>query len=163
MQTFRVALQGTRAFFTQTVYAAPSSELIRFHPLVFQTAVTLHTQTRITSQASKLVNYVRRTHYDRASRTWDDSELQQMTTDLNKQIERCEEETKVMLQEMGTRFTVQIRFYNDEEGSFGEPQSGSDWSLQPGYLLSPDGNRQHNVMERQVDGFTTEFRFEGTV
>ncbi|KAK6542345.1 hypothetical protein TWF694_006304 [Orbilia ellipsospora] len=163
MQTFRTALQGTRAFFTQTVYTAPSSELIRFHPLVFQTAVTLHTQTRITSQAAKLVNYVRRTHYDRASRTWHDAELQEMAIDLSKQVEDCEKETKVMLLEMSTRFTVQIRFYNDEEESFGEQQFGSGWSLQQGLLLSPEGNRQHNVMERQVDGFTTEFRFEGTI
>ncbi|EPS35310.1 hypothetical protein H072_11348 [Dactylellina haptotyla CBS 200.50] len=114
MRTFRNALEGTRLYFNQTVYTAPTTDLVNYHPLVFATTITLHTQTRITAQASKLIQYVRRTHWDREANIWDDEDLRKLIRDLRRQITKCEEEANVMLEEMGSMFTVQVKIYEEE-------------------------------------------------
>ncbi|KAJ6263920.1 hypothetical protein Dda_0057 [Drechslerella dactyloides] len=124
IQTFRNALESTRSYFVQNVYTTPPEQLIAHHQLVFQTAVALHTQNRVTTQAAKLIRCVRRSYYDKGTKSWDDDDMKQLTVELHEQVSGCNEETKVMLQEMGTRFTVQIRFYENEREEGEIPEEG---------------------------------------
>ncbi|KAK6353645.1 hypothetical protein TWF696_005607 [Orbilia brochopaga] len=156
IQTFRDALSSTRTYFAHTVYTTPPEQLITHHQLVFQTAVALHTQSRVTTQASKLIRCVRRAHYNKVDKCWDDDDMRSLTVELGQQVAGCNEETKLMLQEMGTRFTVQIRFYDDEpeEGEISEGgQAGQQQNETTGVTL-PGG-----VRHEHIDAYSSEFRF----
>ncbi|KAF3923641.1 hypothetical protein ABW21_db0206603 [Orbilia brochopaga] len=156
IQTFREALQNTRTYFNNTVYTTPPEQLITHHQLVFQTAVALHTQGRVTTQASKLIRHVRRAHYSKTTKVWDDDEMRSLTVELGDQVASCNEETKVMLQEMGTRFTVQIRFYEEEteEGEIAEGGTANQQQTAPAPITRPAGIRHEHI-----DAYSSEFRF----
>ncbi|KAK6342205.1 hypothetical protein TWF730_001683 [Orbilia blumenaviensis] len=151
IQMFRTALVSTRTYFTQTVYTTPTEELRAHHHLVFQTSVALHTQNRIISQAAKLVRYVRRTHCDKQTQCWDDDALRRLSMELQMQVANCTKENQEMLDEMGTRFSVQIRFYNA-----GAIEGSSEADVSQGAMDVILGN---GIQERQVDHLTTEYRF----
>ncbi|KAF3181781.1 hypothetical protein TWF225_006918 [Orbilia oligospora] len=148
IQMFRTALVSTRAYFTQTVYPTPAEGLQAHHQLVFQTSVALHTQNRIISQAAKLIRYVRRTHFDKHIQKWDDEDLKTLSIDLHEQVTDCTKENQEMLDEMGTKFSVQIRYYDAN----GNEEVGVN-------RHSMDTILENGMHERRVDNLTTEYRF----
>ncbi|KAK6522390.1 hypothetical protein TWF281_002952 [Arthrobotrys megalospora] len=147
IQTFRTALVNTKRYFTQTVYPTPIEELQVYHQLVFQTSVALNTQNRIIARAMKLIRYVRFTHFNKQAQRWDDEELEFLLADLSLQATRCSKETREMMAEMGTRFKVEIRFYDRDE----TPETASRATM--------DNILQNGMQERHVNPLTTEFRF----
>ncbi|RVD90381.1 uncharacterized protein DFL_001347 [Arthrobotrys flagrans] len=148
IQMFRTALVSTRAYFTQTVYPTPVEGLQAHHQLVFQTSVALHTQNRIISQAAKLIRNVRRTHFDKEAQKWDDEDLKTLSVDLLEQVTDCNKENQEMLDEMGTKFSVQIHYYEANENE------------QVGVNRNTIDNIWGNGMqERRIDSLTTEYRF----
>ncbi|KAK6330628.1 hypothetical protein TWF718_002825 [Orbilia javanica] len=151
IQMFRTALASTRAYFIQTVYPTPIEGRQAHHPLVFQTSVALHTQNRIISQAAKLIRYVRRTHFDRLSQRWDDDGLRLLSDDLHDQVTDCTKENKEMLDEMGTKFSVEIRLY-DANGEETDELIGL-------YRNTPHHILENGMEETRIDNFTTQYRF----
>ncbi|EWC47740.1 hypothetical protein DRE_02940 [Drechslerella stenobrocha 248] len=119
------------------------------------TTVTLHTQIRITSQAAKLIRYVRRAHYDRSNKSWDDEGIKKLTLELGEEVIACTKETEAMLQEMGARFTVHIRLYEDdvEEGEIQEGQNEQE-DVQP-EDRPPPGAVEHD----HLNAYSSELRF----